>query len=169
MELRETKRRLKAKGHLVREGDWISLDGTSGEIFLGKIPPVESDLEAQEDLKTLLAWADSRRHLGVLANADHPQDAVRALAYGAEGVGLCRTEHMFFEASRLPIVRQMILSSDETERKQSLNRLLPLQRGDFEGLFRVMDGCPVVIRLIDPPLHEFLPTEEEIRERLQLC
>ena len=169
MELRETKRRLKAKGHLVREGDWISLDGTSGEIFLGKIPTVESDLEEQEDLQTLLSWADSRRHLGVLANVDHPQDAARALAYGAEGVGLCRTEHMFFEASRLPIVRQMILSSDETERKQSLDRLLPLQRGDFEGLFRVMDGRPVVIRLIDPPLHEFLPTEEEIRERLQLC
>ena len=169
MELRETKRRLKANGHPVREGDWISLDGTSGEIFLGRIPTVESDLEKQEDLQTLLSWADSRRHLGVLANADHPQDAVRALAYGAEGVGLCRTEHMFFEATRLPIVRQMILSSDETERKPALDRLLPLQRGDFEGLFRVMDGRPVVIRLIDPPLHEFLPTEKEIRDRLRLC
>jgi pyruvate,orthophosphate dikinase len=115
-----------------------------------------------DDLKKLLTWADGARRLQVWANADYPRDAAKAREYGAQGIGLCRTEHMFFEEERLPIVRRMILSEDEAEREKALAELLPIQREDFKGIFRAMNGCPVVIRLIDPPLHEFLPHYEDL-------
>jgi len=141
---------------VVSEGDWLSVDGTTGEVFLGE---VETDVPDIDDpwLTKILEWADERRDLDVWANADYPIDAERARAYGARGIGLCRTEHMFFEAERLPVVQRMILSDDPVEREEVTFSLLPLQREDFAGLFRAMDGYPVVIRLIDPPLHEFLP------------
>jgi pyruvate,orthophosphate dikinase len=153
----------------LRELDPISIDGTSGLIYAGEISTVPADLEGAH-LAELLAWADELRALGVRANADYPRDAERARAHGAEGIGLCRTEHMFFEPDRLPLIRAMIMATDDDGRRSALDALLPLQRGDFEGLFRAMDGLPVIIRLIDPPLHEFLPSSEELRgdiERLE--
>src|SRR5207249_10287350 len=111
---------------------------------------------------TLLSWADSIRKLGVWANADYPRDAERAMTFGAQGIGLCRTEHMFFESDRLPIVREMILATTLAERQAALDKLLPIQRADFSGIFKAMAGKPVVIRLIDPPLHEFLPPHDEL-------
>ncbi|CUS02334.2 Pyruvate, phosphate dikinase [Candidatus Promineifilum breve] len=149
----------------VKEGDWISLDGTQGIVYLGQVPTVVPDIKNAYLIK-LLGWADDIRTLGVWANADYPRDAQRAREYGAQGIGLCRTEHMFFETARLPIVQQMIMAKNVTERNESLDKLLPLQRGDFDGLFRAMDGQPVIIRLIDPPLHEFLPSYEELVQRL---
>ena len=155
-------------GVVVREGDWLSLDGTTGEVFVGQLPTEVPDV-ADPHLVQLLAWADAERRLGVQANADYPRDAERARRFGAEGIGLCRTEHMFFEAERLPIVQAMILAKDADERRQHLDRLLPLQRADFAGLFRAMDGLPVTIRLIDPPLHEFLPEHDQlVRETTSL-
>ncbi len=149
----------------VHEGDWISLDGTLGNVYLGKLDTVVPDIQ-NPYLLNVLSWADDIRTLGVWANADYPRDAERAREYGAEGIGLCRTEHMFFEAERLPVVQQMIMAKNVTERNEALDKLLPLQRGDFDGLFRAMDGQPVIIRLIDPPLHEFLPSYEELVQRL---
>lgn len=149
----------------VKEGDWISLDGTQGIVYLGQVPTVVPDIKNPYLIK-LLGWADDIRTLGVWANADYPRDAQRAREYGAQGIGLCRTEHMFFETARLPIVQQMIMAKNVTERNEALDKLLPLQRGDFDGLFRAMDGQPVIIRLIDPPLHEFLPSYEELVQRL---
>ncbi len=146
---------------VIREGDWVSLDGNLGLVYEGKLPTVMADLD-NEFLAKLLSWADSVRTLGVRANADYPRDAERARKYGAEGIGLCRTEHMFFESDRLPLVQNMIMAADPTDREAALDALLPLQRGDFEGLFRAMDGLPVIIRLIDPPLHEFLPGHDEL-------
>jgi len=145
----------------LREGDWISIDGTTGEVFLGKVATIHPSLD-DPYLRELLAWADDVRELGVWANADYPRDAVRARELGAEGVGLCRTEHMFFETSRLPLVQRLILATTDAERDDMLAQLLPMQRADFDGLFRAMDGLPVTIRLIDPPLHEFLPRYDEI-------
>ena len=141
---------------VVNEGDWLSVDGTTGEVFLGQ---VETDVPDIDDpwLTKILEWADERRKLDVWANADYPIDAERARLYGARGIGLCRTEHMFFEPERLPIVQKMILSDEIADREEVTFSLLPMQREDFAGLFRAMDGYPVVIRLIDPPLHEFLP------------
>ena len=150
---------------VVKEGDWISLDGTLGHVYLGQIPTVVPDIKNPYLIK-LLGWADEVRTLGVWANADYPRDAQRAREYGAQGIGLCRTEHMFFETERLPIVQTMIMAKNVTERNEALDKLLPLQRGDFDGLFRAMDGQPVIIRLIDPPLHEFLPSYEELVQRL---
>jgi len=149
----------------IKEGDWISLDGTQGFVYLGQIPTVVPDIKNPYLIK-LLGWADQIRTLGVWANADYPRDAQRAREYGAQGIGLCRTEHMFFETERLPIVQGMIMAKNVTERNEALDKLLPLQRGDFDGLFRAMDGQPVIIRLIDPPLHEFLPSYEELVQRL---
>jgi pyruvate,orthophosphate dikinase len=149
-----------------REGDQISIDGTTGEVFLGAIPTIEPRLEENQALQTLLQWADKERRLQVWANADYPRDARRARAFGAEGIGLCRTEHMFMEAERLPIVQQMILAETPDQRRKYLDRLLPFQRSDFEGIFEAMDGLPVVIRLIDPPLHEFLPNRLELVEQV---
>jgi pyruvate,orthophosphate dikinase len=150
---------------VVKEGEWLSLDGTTGRVYLGQLPTLVPDIRNAYLLK-LLDWADEIRQIGVWANADYPRDALRAREYGAEGIGLCRTEHMFFETERLPIVQQMIMAKSVTERKEALDKLLPLQRKDFEGLFRAMDGRPVIIRLIDPPLHEFLPSYEELVQDL---
>jgi pyruvate,orthophosphate dikinase len=178
------KREMRAGNVTVREGDMISIDGTTGEIFAGELPTIEARFEDEHDLATLLSWADEIRRLQVWANADYPRDAERARAYGAQGIGLCRTEHMFFEEERLPTVQRMILnatrateakhrrdageklSSDDREAIQvfdsALAELEGLQTDDFAGLFRAMDGLPVVIRLIDPPLHEFLPAHDEL-------
>ena len=150
---------------IVKEGDWISIDGTNGLVYLGELNTVVPDFSNPYLLK-LLGWADELRTLGVWANADYPRDAKRAREYGAEGIGLCRTEHMFFESDRLPIVQQMILAKNVTERNEAIEKLLPLQRGDFEGLFNAMDGHPVIIRLLDPPLHEFLPAYEDLIQEL---
>lgn len=175
------KRLMEVDGAVVKEGDWISVDGTSGEVYLGQMPTIAPSLEEQTDLLTLLGWADEvtatpgirktkdgwpTRGLQVWANADYPADARRARSYGAVGIGLCRTEHMFFEQERLPIVQRMILADTSAERTTALDELLPYQRADFEGLFEAMDGYPVIIRLIDPPLHEFLPSEEELLEEV---
>jgi len=150
----------------VHEGDWISIDGGTGEVFLGKLETQEPDFAREVELNTLLTWADETRRLGVWANADYPKDAQRARRYGAQGIGLCRTEHMFFEEERLPIVQQMIMATSKARRMSALDQLLPMQRGDFEGLFRAMDGQPVIIRLLDPPLHEFLPSHEDLVQEL---
>ncbi len=175
------KREMNVDGLVVKEGEWISVDGTSGEVYLGSIDTLSPALEEQTDLLTLLGWADDicatpgirkapagwpTTGLQVWANADYPADARRARAYGAVGIGLCRTEHMFFEPERLPIVQRMILVDSSSERKAALDELLPYQRSDFEGLFEAMDGYPVIIRLIDPPLHEFLPPLEETLEEV---
>jgi pyruvate,orthophosphate dikinase len=146
---------------VVKEGEWISLDGTNGLVYLGQLATFVPDINNPYLIK-LLSWADEIRKLGVWANADYPKDAERAREYGAEGIGLCRTEHMFFEPERMPIVQQMIMTNSAAERNEAITKLLPLQRGDFEGLFRAMDGLPVIVRLIDPPLHEFLPAYEEL-------
>ncbi|MFZ6029434.1 MAG: pyruvate, phosphate dikinase [Chloroflexota bacterium] len=166
---------------VVKEGEWISVDGTTGQVFVGKIPTVSPSLEEQTELLTLLTWADEisanpeirtlangekSRGLMVWANADYPKDAQRARLYGAVGIGLCRTEHMFFEQERLPIVQDMILSGTSEGRTSALNKLLPYQRKDFDGLFEAMNGYPVIIRLIDPPLHEFMPDEEALLEEV---
>ena len=153
---------------VIKQGDDISIDGATGEVFAGIIKTVEADYDKEEDLKTLLTWADAERKLGVWANADYPRDAKRAITFGAEGIGLCRTEHMFMEQERLPIVQKMILAKTTAERQVELDKLLPFQRSDFKGIFEAMvnaqtgEGYPVVIRLIDPPLHEFLPSYEEL-------
>ena len=148
-------------GREIKEGDWISIDGTRGEVFLGQLDTKVPDFNDPYLLK-ILSWADDIRRLGVWANADYPEDAERARRYGAEGIGLCRTEHMFFQAERLPIVQKMILAKSSEERAEALEKLLPYQREDFAGLFRAMDGLPVIIRLIDPPLHEFLPSHDDL-------
>jgi pyruvate,orthophosphate dikinase len=182
------KRELRAGDVTVREGDMISIDGTTGEIYAGELPTIEARFEDEHDLATLLGWADEIRRLQVWANADYPRDAERARAFGAQGIGLCRTEHMFFEEERLPTVQRMILNASRaTEAKHrrdadgalsaddqeaitvfdsALAELEGLQTDDFAGLFRAMDGLPVVIRLIDPPLHEFLPSHDELLEKV---
>jgi pyruvate,orthophosphate dikinase len=171
--------KLESNGITVKESDWISVDGTTGEVFVGQIPTTMPSFDEQEELLILLGWADEvaardgarkgpegfpTKGLQVWANADYPADARRAREYGAHGIGLCRTEHMFFEQERLPIVQRMILADDPAERVKALDELLPYQRSDFDGLFEAMTGLPVIIRLIDPPLHEFLPEMEELIE-----
>ncbi|MGA2403961.1 MAG: pyruvate, phosphate dikinase [Syntrophobacteraceae bacterium] len=150
---------------VINEGDWISIDGSTGEVFLGQLETMVPDI-SDPWLMKLLQWADSFRRLGVWANADYPHDAKRAREYGATGIGLCRTEHMFFQAERLPLVQKLIMTSEPTERREALDALLPFQREDFIGLFKAMDGLPVIIRLIDPPLHEFLPGFEQLMSEL---
>ncbi len=145
---------------VVKEGDWISIDGATGEVLLGKVKTIEQQGLSGE-LAELLSWADEIRRLGVRANADIPRDAKVAREFGAEGIGLCRTEHMFFEKDRIPKMRKMIVARTIEEREKALEDLLPLQKEDFKGLFREMKGYPVTIRLLDPPLHEFLPNEDE--------
>jgi len=159
-------RQMSANDVVVKEGEWISVDGTTGNVFLGQMPTTAPKLEEQVDLLTLLKWADELSRLQVWANADYPKDAQRARSYGAKGIGLCRTEHMFFEPARLPIVQDMILSDTSAGRTEALDKLLPFQRADFAGLFNAMDGYPVIIRLIDPPLHEFMPDEEKLLEEV---
>jgi pyruvate, orthophosphate dikinase len=146
-------------GHELAEGDVITIDGGTGSVIVGEVPLVPPAID--ENFGTILGWADDLRRLGVRANADTPEDAAKAREFGAEGIGLCRTEHMFMAEDRLPIVREMILARDEEERRVPLERLLPLQQADFEGIFEAMAGLPVTIRLLDPPLHEFLPSLEE--------
>ena len=145
---------------VVNDGDTITIDGTTGNVYLGGIATIQPEVTGE--LIKLLSWADNFRWLGVWTNADYPRDAKVARDYGAEGIGLCRTEHMFMESERLPIVQEMILANSSEERQAALDRLLPFQRDDFIGIFRVMDGLPVIIRLIDPPLHEFLPAHDEL-------
>ncbi|HZK66638.1 MAG TPA: putative PEP-binding protein, partial [Chloroflexota bacterium] len=199
------KRQFTADGKVVKEGDVISIDGATGEVFLGEIEVRASSFGELKDLEELLSWADQKRRLGVWANADYPRDAIKAREYGAEGIGLCRTEHMFMEQDRLPIVQKMILAAPESARfsaavnrakeelgaaqpdkrasiqqritqleseresaasvkqfREALAALLPIQQGDFRGIFEAMHGLPVIIRLIDPPLHEFLPDHDEL-------
>ena len=165
--------------HELKEGDVITVDGTSGRIMLGAVPTLEAELTG--DFGTLMGWADARRRLAVRTNAETARDAARALRFGAEGIGLCRTEHMFFDPARIALVRQMILAADATAREKALDQLLPMQRDDFAALFKTMEDRPVTIRLLDPPLHEFLPhpndditalaaaleqTEEQLRGRI---
>ncbi|ACM60507.1 pyruvate phosphate dikinase [Caldicellulosiruptor bescii] len=150
-------------GKVYREGDWISLDGSTGYVYAGELPTKEPELTGY--FATFMQWADEIRRLKVRANADTPRDAAQARKFGAEGIGLCRTEHMFFEEDRIPAMREMIVARTEEQRRKALEKLLPMQRGDFEALFREMKGYPVTIRLLDPPLHEFLPKEDDaIRE-----
>ncbi len=144
---------------VVKEGDWISIDGSTGEVMVGKVPTIPPSLSGEFGI--LMEWADSFRKLGVRTNADTPADSKRARDFGAEGIGLCRTEHMFFEGERIKSIRKMILAETYEERKKALDELLPYQREDFYGILKVMEGLPVTIRLLDPPLHEFLPQEEE--------
>src|SRR5581483_3985040 len=156
-------------GAAFREGDELTIDGGTGRVILGAVPLVEPEPDPNAEL--VLGWADELRRLRVLANADTPADARRARELGAEGIGLCRTEHMFMAADRLPIVREMILAATGDERAVALARLLPMQQSDFEGLFEAMGTQPVTIRLLDPPLHEFLPSldeaaDERMRERI---
>lgn len=145
---------------VVNHGEIITIDGGTGEIMLGEIPMIEPELS--EEFQLLLTWADEERKIGVRANADNPEDSAKALEFGAGGIGLCRTEHMFMDAARVPIVQKMILAETFEERNAALDELLPMQQGDFEGILEVMQGLPVTIRLLDPPLHEFLPDKEEL-------
>jgi pyruvate,orthophosphate dikinase len=151
-------------GKTFRTGDIITIDGSTGRVVEGEVPLVEPELS--DDFETILAWADDIRTLGVRANADTPADAKKAQDFGAEGIGLCRTEHMFMEDGRLEVMRRMILAEDEESSKEALAELEPLQRDDFEEIFRAMSGLPVTVRLLDPPLHEFLPDSRELSERL---
>ncbi len=161
IEVNERAREMRVKGQLFHEGDWISLDGTTGRVIKGKLNTVEASAD-DADLQKLMGWAEPFRKIGVRANADIPRDAIQARAFGAEGIGLCRTEHMFFAEDRIPHMRAMIMADNEKDRRAALKNLLPMQRADFIGLFRAMDGLPVTIRLLDPPLHEFVPKREEL-------
>jgi pyruvate, orthophosphate dikinase len=149
----------------IKEGDFITIDGSRGEIYLGEAPTV--DPEISEDLLTLLSWADEIRTMGVRANVDTPEDAIKARQLGAEGIGLCRTERMFNAVDRLPIVREMILAGSKEKRAEAITKLLPLQKSDFKKIFKAMVGLPVTVRLLDPPLHEFLPSAEELASELR--
>ncbi|MCC6742001.1 MAG: pyruvate, phosphate dikinase, partial [Planctomycetia bacterium] len=175
----EDRRLANVDGKTIREGDYVSIDGTTGEVMLGDVPTRDSDIlevmrgrldpkesETWQNFSQLMKWADKLRTLKVRANADIPRDAEAAVALGAEGIGLCRTEHMFFAAERLPIVQEMILATDEAGRRAALHRLLGFQKEDFYGLFRTMAGRPVTIRTLDPPLHEFLPKREDLMVEL---
>ncbi len=150
---------------VIKEGDWITLDGTSGKVYQGQIATVESEFTAE--LNTLLGWADEVARLKVMANADTPDDAAKAMKYGAMGVGLCRTERMFNDPERLPIVIEMIVADTKLERQEALDRLLPIQRADFKGLLEVMSAKNVIIRLLDPPIHEFLPSEPQLQREIE--
>ncbi len=157
-------RQIHVNGRVINEGDWITLNGTAGYVYAGRLKLLPADPEHNPWYKELMTWADQFRELGVRTNADTPRDARVARGFGAEGIGLCRTEHMFFEAGRITAVRKMILSDTTEERKEALDKLLPMQKGDFIGIFKEMAGLPVTIRLLDPPLHEFLPhTEAELK------
>ncbi len=157
--IRHGERRFTADGVVVAEGDVITIDGATGEVMLGEVPTVEPELSGE--FATLMAWADSVRRMKVRTNAETPADARTAVRFGAEGIGLCRTEHMFFQEDRIVAMREMILAHDSEGRRRALARILPMQRGDFIELFEIMAGKPVTIRLLDPPLHEFLPRREE--------
>jgi pyruvate, orthophosphate dikinase len=157
----EKAREMRVKGQTFKEGDWLSLDGITGRVLKGKLNTVPARADDPE-LQKLMSWSEPYRKMGVRANADIPRDAIQARAFGAEGIGLCRTEHMFFAEDRIGHMRSMILANDEKSRRAALKKLLPMQRHDFIGVFRAMDGFPVTIRTLDPPLHEFLPSREEL-------
>jgi pyruvate, orthophosphate dikinase len=157
----EKAREMRVKGQVFKGGDWISLDGTTGRVIKGKLNTVDAKPDDPELLK-FMSWSEPFRTMGVRANADVPRDAIQARAFGAEGIGLCRTEHMFFAEDRLAHMRAMILANNEKDRRTALKKLLPMQRADFIGVFRAMDGFPVTIRTLDPPLHEFLPRREDL-------
>ncbi|MGH9498838.1 MAG: pyruvate, phosphate dikinase [Terriglobales bacterium] len=161
IEVNEKAREMRAKGQVFKHGDWISLDGTTGRVIKGRLKTLEAKPDDPE-LTKLMSWSEPFRTLGVRANADIPRDAIQARAFGAEGIGLCRTEHMFFGEKKLPHMRAMIMARDEKQRRAALKKLLPMQRADFIGVFRAMNGFPVTIRTLDPPLHEFLPRREDL-------
>jgi pyruvate,orthophosphate dikinase len=154
-------RMMTVSGQIVKEGDWISLNGTRGRVYLGQIAAIRPDLSKNKEYSKLMSWADEIRKLGVRTNADRPEDAKQALDFGAEGIGLTRTEHMFFGPERITAMRQMIIAETEAERRKAVMKLLPFQRSDFSGLFKVMAGKPVTIRLLDPPLHEFVAMDDK--------
>jgi pyruvate,orthophosphate dikinase len=154
------RRQLRAGDRLFREGDTVTLNGSTGEVIAGSVPTLAPELT--DEFRQLMSWADAIRKLGVRTNADTPEDAARARDFGAQGIGLCRTEHMFMQPERLPVIQKMIMSETERERREHLDRLLPFQREDFLGIFRAMEGLPVTVRLLDPPLHEFLPNLVEL-------
>jgi pyruvate,orthophosphate dikinase len=159
LQIYEKQGEMRVRGRVFKEGEIITIDGAKGEILAGTVKMIEPELSG--DFATLMAWADAARRLGVRANAETPNDAATARQFGAEGIGLCRTEHMFFDEGRIAAVREMILADDEQGRRAALAKILPMQRGDFVQLFQIMEGLPVTIRLLDPPLHEFLPHTEE--------
>jgi pyruvate,orthophosphate dikinase len=161
IEVNEKTHEMKVKGQTFKEGDWIALDGTTGRVIKGRINTLPASPDDPQ-LKQLFEWSEKYRTIGVRANADIPRDAIQARAFGAEGIGLCRTEHMFFAEDRINHMRAMILATTEKDRRAALKKLLPMQRADFVGIFRAMDGFPVTIRTLDPPLHEFLPSREEL-------
>ena len=161
LDVNEKNKELKVKGYTFKEGDWISLDGTTGRVIKGKLNTLPASPD-DPDLQKLMSWSEQYRKMGVRANADIPRDAIQARAFGAEGIGLCRTEHMFFAEDRIGLMRTMILATTEKDRRAAVKKLLPMQRADFTGVFRAMDGFPVTIRTLDPPLHEFLPSREEL-------
>ncbi len=152
---------MNVNGKTLKEGEWLTLNGTKGNVYEGKLPLLSVDPEKNPHYKQLMEWADEIRKLGVRTNADSPEDAAKARNFGAKGIGLCRTEHMFFESDRIKSMREMILADDEQGRRKALDKLLPIQRKDFEGIFEAMHDLPVTVRLLDPPLHEFVPHEEE--------
>ena len=164
IKINEQRKQFMVNGLIVRERDIISLNGTTGEVMLGAVPTIEPELTGE--FGEFMRWADQIRKLKVRTNADTPKDATQAIKFGAEGIGLCRTEHMFFAEERLPIVQEMILAKDPAERQTALDRLLPFQKNDFKGIFGVMEGLPVTIRTLDPPLHEFLPNRGELIEEI---
>jgi pyruvate,orthophosphate dikinase len=178
--------KVEGKKHIIKEGDYISIDGTTGEVIAGNIPTKPSEVvqvlitkelspkksDVYKTYKDLMTWADTYRTMGIRTNADQPDQATNAIAFGAEGIGLCRTEHMFFGGDRILAVREMILADDEAGRRKALNKLLPYQRKDFVGLFKAMKGKPVTVRTLDPPLHEFLPhsakEQQEVAKALKI-
>jgi len=159
LKVHEEEKYIELGGHKIKEGDYISLDGSTGKIYLGDIPTVEASISG--NFERIMNWADEFRRLKVRTNADTPEDAANAVRMGAEGIGLTRTEHMFFNPERIPKIRKMILSDTVEEREAALNELIPFQKGDFKGIYKAMEGRPVTIRFLDPPLHEFVPTTEE--------
>jgi pyruvate,orthophosphate dikinase len=162
----QDKKELRVKGHTYKQGDWLSLDGTTGRVIAGKLKTLDAQPD-DPDLVTFMAWVDPVRRLRIRANADIPRDAKNARLFGAEGIGLCRTEHMFFAEDRIGHMRTMILADNEKDRRAALKKLLPMQRADFVGLFKAMESLPVTIRTIDPPLHEFLPKREDLMVEIQ--
>ena len=162
----QDKKELRVKGHTFKQGDWLSLDGTTGRVIAGKLKTIDAQPD-DPDLVKFMSWVDPIRRLGIRANADIPRDAKLARLFGAEGIGLCRTEHMFFAEDRIEHMRAMILADNEKDRRAALKKLLPMQRTDFAGLLKSMDSLPVTIRLLDPPLHEFLPSREDLLVEIQ--
>jgi len=166
LDIDASKKLMKVGGKTIKEGDWISLNGSIGRVYDGKIPSVRPDLEANKEYTQLMKWADKFRRLGVRTNADRPQDAAQARAFGAEGIGLTRTEHMFFGPERIMPMREMIIAENEKDRRRAVMKLLPFQRKDFKGILEAMQGLPVTIRLLDPPLHEFVTLDDKQTKQL---